>query len=57
MTLKQIQNDIDIATRKIVGKYCFACNRSRSIDKFNLVPKKSVTKCRDCQQKYGSKKC
>lgn len=56
MTLKQIQNDIDVATKKIIGKYCFACGRSRPIDQFDLVAKKSVTKCRDCQAKYGKKK-
>jgi hypothetical protein len=56
MTLKEIQNDIDVATKKLIGKYCFACNRSRPIDQFDLVAKKSVTKCRDCQAKYGKKK-
>lgn len=54
MTLKQIQNDIDTASKKIVGKYCFACNRSRPIEQFDIIPKKSVTKCRDCQKKYSS---
>lgn len=56
MTLKKIQSEIDTASKKLVGKYCFACGRSRPIDKFDIIPKKSITKCRDCQAKYGNRK-
>jgi hypothetical protein len=56
MTLKKIQSEIDDARKKLIGKYCFACGRSRPIDQFDMVAKKSVTKCRNCKAKYGNKK-
>ena len=55
MTLKQIQKDINSAAQKIIGKYCHSCHRSRPLAEFDIIKGKSITRCRDCVEKYTRK--
>lgn len=56
MTLKKTHIEVLKAKQRLVGKYCHSCQKSRPLEMFDIIPKKSITKCRECAKRYGAKK-